>query len=73
MKSIETRLQKLEATSLRREYPYVISVSYPSPTAEERAQMASHTQAGRPFAVVPHKCGTTDEWLSRYGIAVRSH
>jgi len=46
---------------------HVVRVSNP-PTAREKLQLA----AARLFAIVPHACRTTDEWLQQYASRARS-
>ena len=60
-RNLEVRVVKLEQWRMPRP-PYVIRVSDPM-TPADRAAIAS---AGRPIAVLPHKCGTVEEWAARY-------
>lgn len=65
MRDHDKRLERLELRHRNVAYPYVIRVCDP-PTAQERAQMAANTAAGKPFAVVPHVM-TTEAWSEKYG------
>jgi hypothetical protein len=60
-RNLEGRIAKLEQWRMPRP-PYVIRVSDPM-TPEDRAAIAS---AGRPVAVLPHKCRSVEEWAARY-------
>ncbi len=50
---------------------HVVRVSNP-PTAREKLQLAAARLQRRPFAIVPHACRTTDEWLQQYASRARS-
>jgi len=64
------QVEKLEAAvhGRRRRFPYVIRLSDP-PTQGELAQMRANATAGKPYAVMPHKCMSADEWMERYAPA----
>jgi hypothetical protein len=59
--NLEARIAKLEQRRMPSP-PYVVRVSDPK-TPEDRAAIAA---AGRPVAVLPHKCGSIEEWAARY-------
>ena len=60
-RNLEVRIAKLEQWRMPRP-PYVVRVS-DTRTPEDRAAIAT---AGRPVAVLPHKCGSIQEWAARY-------
>jgi hypothetical protein len=60
-RNFEVRIAKLEQWRMPRP-PYVVRVSDPK-TPKDYAAIAS---AGRPVAVLPHKCGSVEEWAARY-------
>jgi len=45
---------------------YVIRLSNP-PTASERLQLLAARLLRSPVAIMPTKCATSEEWLTRYG------
>jgi hypothetical protein len=45
---------------------YLKTLSDP-PTAHERLQLIAARLEQRPIVVMPHKCATVDEWISRCG------
>jgi hypothetical protein len=59
--NLSARIAKLEQWRIPRP-PYVVRVSDPR-TLEDHAAIAA---AGRPVAVLPHKCGSVEEWAARY-------
>jgi hypothetical protein len=60
-RNLEVRIAKLEQWRMPRP-PYVVRVSDPR-TPQDRAAIAA---AGRPIAVLPHKCSSIEEWSARY-------
>lgn len=60
-RNLEIRIAKLEQWRMPRP-PYVVRVSDPR-TPQDQAVIAA---AGRPVAVLPHKCGSVEEWAVRY-------
>jgi hypothetical protein len=60
-RNLEIRVAKLEQWRMPRP-PCVVRVSDPK-TPEDRAAIAA---AGGPVAVLPHKCGSVEEWTARY-------
>ena len=44
----------------------VVRLSEP-PTPLERLQLMAARLLGKPIAIMPHPCKTTDEWMERYG------
>ena len=72
-----TRLDRLDlaAEILRRAggtgASYVVRLS-DLPTPAERLQLLAAQRERRPIAVMPIKCETIKEWLSRYGSDFRS-
>ena len=59
--NLHTRAAKLEQRRGPRRQ-YVVRVSDPK-TPGDYTAIAT---AGRPVAVLPHKCGSIDEWRARY-------
>jgi hypothetical protein len=59
--NLHTRVAKLEQRRAPRP-PHVVRVSDPR-TPQDQAAIAA---AGRPMAVLPHKCGSIQEWAARY-------
>jgi hypothetical protein len=64
------QIEKLEAVvnarARRARFPYVIRVSNPV-TESEAAQMEANARARRPYAVMPQKCRSVQDWMGRYG------
>jgi hypothetical protein len=44
---------------------YVIRLSDP-PAPGERLQLLAARLQGTPFAIMPHKCATVEDWLGRH-------
>ncbi len=59
--NLHTRVAKLEQRRAPRRQ-YVVRVSDPKTPGDYTAIAA----AGRPVAVLPHKCGSIQEWAARY-------
>jgi hypothetical protein len=59
--SLHTRIAKLEQRRAPRRQ-YVVRVSDPKTPGDYTAIAA----AGRPVAVLTHKCGSVEEWVARY-------
>jgi hypothetical protein len=62
-RGLETRIAKLERVR-GPTASYVVSVSDP-PTSDELAELARARAEGRCVAILPHKCATAEEWLSK--------
>jgi len=45
---------------------YVVRLSRP-PTLNERMQLFAAGLERRPIVIMPHKCGSVDDWMERYG------
>jgi hypothetical protein len=60
-RNLETRIAKLEQWCMPRP-PYVVRVSYP----KNPKDYAAIALAGRPVAVLPHKCGSVEESAARF-------
>jgi hypothetical protein len=65
IKSIEDRVARLECARPATSYPHVIRTAL-LPTPDELGQMQRNARAGKPFARMPHRCVSMDEWMSRY-------
>jgi hypothetical protein len=59
--NLHTRVARLEQRRAPRRQ-YVVRVSDPKTPGDYTAIAAD----GRPVAVLPHKCGSVEEWAARY-------
>ena len=44
---------------------YVVHLSDP-PTNRERLMLVAHKLTGKPFAIMPNRCSSVEEWLDCY-------
>jgi hypothetical protein len=44
---------------------YVLRIARP-PTFQERLQLIAARLQRRPIVIMPHKCATIEEWITRY-------
>ena len=61
-------IRRVAAANAETSGGYVVRLSDP-PTPGERLQLIAAHLERRPIVILPHKCKTVEEWLTRYGKA----
>ena len=59
-------IRRVTATNTQTGGGYAVRLSKP-PTPTERLQLIAARLERRPIVIMPHKCNSVEEWMTRYG------